>query len=65
MIGPGQRQKDTKMMITGIFNVKSNANIASWNVWTLYQCSHMAKAIRELDSYKTSMIDVSKNNWMG
>ena len=46
-------------------NPKSNCNIGTWNVQTMYSTSKIAQVIKEIGNYKLDILGISECRWTG
>ena len=48
-----------------LLNPKSNCNIGTWNVQTMYSTSKTAQVIKEIGNYKLDILGISECRWTG
>ena len=48
-----------------LLNPKSNCNIGTWNVQTMYITSKTAPVIKEMGNYKLDILGISECRWTG
>ena len=48
-----------------LLNPKSNCNIGTWNVHTMYSTSTIAQVIKKMGNYKLDILGISECRWTG
>ena len=48
-----------------LLNPKSNCNIGTWNVQTMYSTSKTAQVIKEMGNYKLNILGIRECRWTG
>ena len=56
---------DIRNVNSSLLNPKSNCNIGTWNVQTMYSTSKTAQIVMEMGNYQLDILGISECRWTG
>ena len=60
---PNADLRNVKNVNSSLLNPKSNCNIGTWNVQTMYSTSKTAQIVKEMGNYKLDILGISEWRW--
>ena len=62
---PNADLRNVNNVNSSLFNPKSNCNIGTWNVQTMYSTSKTAQIVKEMGNYQLDILGLSECRWTG
>ena len=62
---PNADLRNVNNVNSSLLNPKSNCNIGTWNVQTMYSTSKTAQIVKEMGNYQLDILGISECRWTG
>ena len=64
-VNPNVDLRNVNNVNSSLLNPKSNCNIGTWNVQTMYSTSKTAQIVKEMGNYQLNILGISECRWTG